>query len=159
MNNSEITIVLAEETDLQAILELQHLAYLSEAKLLNDFSIPPLRETIEDTRRQYSEGVILKAITPSGRIVGSVRGREADGTLHVGKLMVHPDHQGKGIGSRLLREIEKHCPVPRYELFTSGKSARNISLYERMGYVRFSEKLLTPELKMVYLEKINDCNE
>ena len=152
--NSEISIVPAEEADLQSILELQHLAYLSEARLLNDFSIPPLRETIEETRTQFSECVILKAVTPSGEIVGSVRGRAVDGTLHVGKLMVHPDHQGRGIGSVLLRVIENYCPYQRYELFTSARSTRNIALYERMGYVRFAEKPLTPDVQLVYLEKV-----
>lgn len=156
MNPPEIIIVPAEESDLQTILELQHLAYLSEARLLNDYTIPPLRETMEDTRKQFSESVILKAVTQSGDIVGSVRGRLAGETLFVGKLMVHPDHQGKGIGGRLLREIEIACPAARYELFTSSKSVRNIALYERLGYVRFSEKAATPDLNIVYLEKFHD---
>ncbi len=150
---SKITIVPAEEADLRSILELQHLAYLSEARLVNDFTIPPLMETLEDTRKQFATGVILKAVTAAGEIVGSVRGRADGETLHVGKLMVHPERQGQGIGGRLLREIEVVCPFPRYELFTSSKSERNIALYERAGYVRFAEKAVTPELIMVFLEK------
>ena len=41
-------IVQAEEADLEAILELQRLAYQGEARLLNDFSIPPLMQTLEE---------------------------------------------------------------------------------------------------------------
>ena len=146
-------ILRAERDDLSAILTLQLLAYQSEAKLLNDFTIPPLRETLDDVRRQFAGGIILKAITPSGDVIGSVRGTVNEGTLHIGKLMVHPEHQGKGLGGRLLREIEKYSPQPRYEFFTSTKSARNISLYEKNGYVQYFTKELTPEIQLVYLEK------
>lgn len=150
----DTTIILrADRDDLSAILDLQHLAYQSEAKLLNDFTIPPLRETLDDVWRQFRDGIILKAVTPSGEIVGSVRGIVKGGTLHIGKLIVHPDHQGKGLGGMLLREIEKYYPLLRYELFTSTKSTRNISLYEKNGYVQYSTKALTPEVQLVYLEK------
>ena len=45
-------IVRAERPDLEEILRLQYLAYQSEARLLNNFSIPPLREKLEDLVRQ-----------------------------------------------------------------------------------------------------------
>ena len=37
----------AKAADLPDILDLQYLAYQSEAKLLNNFSIPPLQEKLE----------------------------------------------------------------------------------------------------------------
>ena len=67
-------IVQAEEADLEAILELQRLAYQSEARLLNDFSIPPLMQTLEEMKEELRNGVFLKAVDAGGRIVGSVRG-------------------------------------------------------------------------------------
>jgi hypothetical protein len=78
-----ITILRAERGDLPAILALQHLAYQSEAKLLNDFTIPPLRETLDDVSRQFAGGIILKAITPPDGIIGSVRGIVNEGTSFV----------------------------------------------------------------------------
>lgn len=50
--------------------------------------------------------------------------RELDGTAYIGKLMVHPELRGRGYGSALLREIEKHFPKTRCELFTSTRSLR-----------------------------------
>lgn len=146
-------IAKAEEGDLPAILDLQRLAYQSEARLLGNVRIPPLLQTLEDMREEFRCGVFLKALDEGGNIVGSVRGFARDGTLFVGKLMVHPDHQRQGLGSRLLRELEKVCPQPRLELFTSDRSAANIRLYERNGYARFSEKAVSPDLTFVYLEK------
>ena len=69
------------------------------------------------------------------------------------KLMVLPEKQGRGIGTQLLVAIEKSCPKPRYELFTSNISIRNLKLYEGLGYRRFREEQVTPELKFVYMEK------
>ena len=148
-----IRIAKAEEGDLPAILDLQRLAYQSEARLLGNVRIPPLLQTLEDMREEFCRGVFLKALDEGGNIVGSVRGFARDGTLFVGKLMVHPDHQRQGLGSRLLLELEKVCPQPRLELFTSDRSAANIRLYERNGYARFSEKAVSPDLTFVYLEK------
>lgn len=149
-----VDICVAGIADLEAVLALQRVAYLSEAKLLNDFSIPPLLETMEDTERQFHAGVFLKAVDAAGELVGSVRGRVENGTLHIGKLMVHPRLQGRGIGGRLLEEIGARCPQPRQELFTSALSARNLSLYERHGFVRFREAVTASGLRMVFLERL-----
>lgn len=89
-------IVRAERPDLEEILRLQYLAYQSEARLLNNFSIPPLREKLEDLVRQFEAGMaFLKTVDTNGDLVGSVRARAAQGTVYVGKLMVHPQHQAK----------------------------------------------------------------
>ena len=135
-------IVQAEEADLEAILELQRLAYQGEARLLNDFSIPPLMQTLEEMKEEFRSGIFLKAVDEKGKIVGSVRGTLRGDTLLIGKLMVHPEHQGNGLGSCLL-----------LELFTSNKSLRNLCLYERNGYTRCAEKAVSPALTLIFLEK------
>ena len=153
-----IQIEKAIETDLNEILNLQRLAYQSEAILLNNFSIPPLMQTLEEVQQEFAHGVFLKAVI-DGQIIGSVRGYIQDGTLHIGKLIVHPEYRGKGIGTQLLQAIEDACPDCRYELFTSAKSEKNIRLYERQGYCRFAEKQVNPELRFVYLEKAGARHE
>lgn len=143
----------AEREDLQDILDLQYLAYQSEARLFNNMDIPPLKQTLEDVINEYKKGTILKAVDEKGKIIGSVRGYLKDGTVYIGKLMVHPQYQGKGIGTKLLLSIEREFPVYRYELFTSTKSKRNIELYEKLGYKVYSERNISEELRFVYLEK------
>ncbi len=138
--------------DLEEILALQYLAYQTEAELLGNYDIPPLKQTLPEIRDEYEKGVILKAVE-NGRIIGSVRAYKENGTVFIGKLMVHPDHRKRGIGTALLRAAEAACPSARYELFTSVKSAGNIRLYERSGYARFAERDAAPGLRFVYLEK------
>ena len=142
----------AEFGDLEDILDLQYLAYQTEAEMLNDYEIPPLKQTISEIRDEYDKGTILKAVE-NGRIIGSVRVCRENGTGFIGKLMVHPDYRKRGIGTALLRAAETACPSGRYELFTSDRSLNNIRLYEKSGYRRFKEKDAKPGLRFVYLEK------
>lgn len=146
-------ILEAMKYDLEPILKLQYLAYQSEAKLLNDYKIQPLVQTLSEIESEYEKGVILKGVTEDGTIIGSVRGYTEGNTLYIGKLIVHPDMQGRGYGKQLLASIEALYPDYRYELFTSSKSTRNLCLYESRGYVRFLEKEVGSGLKLIYLEK------
>jgi GNAT superfamily N-acetyltransferase len=124
-----VKIEKAAGEDLKEILALQYLAYQSEAELLGDPNIPPLKQSLPEVEAEYKRGVILKAVEADSRIIGSVRGYVENGTLYIGKLIVQPDRQGESIGSALLSEIERVCPAERCELFTSEKSAGNLHFY------------------------------
>ena len=50
-----------------------------------------------------------------------------NGTVYIGKLMVHPEKQHQGVGTKLLIEIESKYPQYRYELFTSIIEAKKYS--------------------------------
>jgi ribosomal protein S18 acetylase RimI-like enzyme len=143
----------AGHSDLEEILALQKLAYQSEAALLNDWTIQPLTQSLDEVEREFFGGIILKMTDDGGRIVGSLRCRAAGGTGYIGKVIVHPDRQNGGLGSQLMRELERVCPCPRYELFTSAGSPRNLRFYRKLGYVSFQEKEHAPGLTMVYFEK------
>jgi len=148
-----MTIIKAEQQDLQEILNLQYLAYQSEAKIVNNPFIQPLTQTLQEVQQEYKEGFFIKAVNEDGKIIGSVRAYSKNGTLYIEKLIVRPDFQGQGIGTKLLLEMECKYPHQRYELFTSSKSIRNIKLYERLGYLIFKEQSVSDELSFVYLQK------
>ena len=48
-------IIKAEYGDLKQILELQYLAYQSEAALFGSKDIPPLKETLDELQEQYKK--------------------------------------------------------------------------------------------------------
>jgi len=148
-----VIVELADIGDAEEILALQKLAYQSEAALVGDYSIPPLTQTLEDLQGCFGEWTILK-IVQGRRIVGSVRGMVQDGTGHIGRLIVHPSYQRRGLGTRLMQEIESRLRVAtRLELFTGEKSKGNIRLYERLGYRIFRRKKESDRLTLVYMEK------
>ena len=143
----------AQKEDLKEILELQYLAYQSEAKLFGNMDIPPLKQTIEEVYDEFQKGTILKAVDDEGSIIGSVRAYQKNGTVYIGKLMVHPKMQRKGIGTKLLLEIENEFPNQKYEPFTSTKIIDNIQLYEKLGYKKYKEEAVSQKLQFVFFQK------
>lgn len=67
-------IVRATQDDAPEILALQKIAYVSEAEIYDDFDIPPLHQTLEETRGEFQNWTVLKALIQDS-IVGSVRAR------------------------------------------------------------------------------------
>ena len=143
----------AQVEDAAIILNLQKLAYLSEAEIYNNDSIPPLTQTLAQITAEFDNQIFLKA-TLQGKIVGSVRAYMAEGVCHIGRLVVHPDVQNKGIGTRLMNEIETGFDkAQRFELFTGDNSQRNIYLYHKLGYKEVRRQKFQENLVLVFLEK------
>ena len=140
-------------SDAEEILFLQKSAYRSEAEIYNDFNIPPLVQTLESIKNDFENQIFLKAVI-NRKIIGSVRAFGKEGTSYVGRLIVHPDFQNQGIGTKLMKEIEgvfKTCQ--RFELFTGDRSDRNLYLYKKLGYKIFNNGKITGQTNIVYLEK------
>jgi GNAT superfamily N-acetyltransferase len=145
----------AELNDLPSILKLQKLAFQSEAELVGDYFIPPLTQTLDSMEEDFISGVVLKAFESGNpnEIIGSVRGRFSENTLYIGKLIVNPSFQNQGIGTALLLKIESLYPKMRYELFTSDRSSKSLSLYIKNGYAEFKQEPLNETANIVFLEK------
>ncbi len=140
--------------DARDILELQRLAYQSEAAIYGDWSIPPLTQTLDGMKDDIVRQLCLKAVL-DGKLVGSVRGVRNGDTCEIGRLIVHPAIQGRGIGSRLMEAIEgAFAGVRRFELFTGHRSERNIRLYRKLGYAVFRTDRISDNLQLVFMEKM-----
>jgi ribosomal protein S18 acetylase RimI-like enzyme len=143
----------ATVSDAEELLALQKLAYRSEAEIYNDFSIPPLIQTLESLEEDFKNQLFLKAVL-GGRIIGSVRACSKERTCYIGRLIVHPDFQNRGIGTRLMNDIERiFNGCKRFELFTGDKSERNLRLYQKLGYRIFKTSKITDQTNIVSLEK------
>ncbi len=149
----DLTIEPATVDDAEQILELQRLCYRAEAERYDDRTLPPLTETLSDLLSAYATHAILVARL-GAEIVGSVRGHLVGDTCHVGRLMVHPRLQRRGLGTRLMRALEERfAGCARFALFTGHLSEGNLRLYERLGYISLREEPISPRIRLVYLEK------
>jgi ribosomal protein S18 acetylase RimI-like enzyme len=150
-----VTVERAAAGDAGEILVLQRAAYQSEALRYDTPRLPPLTQTLDELRRDFDEQIVLKA-TIGGRIVGSVRARVDGNTGFIGRLIVAPDLQRQGIGSRLMAEIEAALGprVARFELFTGDRSEGNLTLYRRLGYTACGRRPDVDGVTLVLLEKL-----
>jgi ribosomal protein S18 acetylase RimI-like enzyme len=159
MGQKQEIISKASVDDIEEILALQKIAYVSEAEIINDFSIPPLQQTMGDILLEFNHQAFLKA-TLEQRIVGSVRCYLEGETCHIGKLIIHPQHQNLGIGTQLLLAAERHfSQARRFELFTGQKSAKNLHIYRKNNYRIFKNRKISDKLTFVFLEKFQDTSQ
>jgi ribosomal protein S18 acetylase RimI-like enzyme len=130
-----VQIKRATISDAEEILALQKQAFHSEAQLHDNFNIPPLVQTLDSIIEDFSKYEFYKSVL-NNRIIGAVKVRLLkNNQLWIGRLVVHPVHQGKGIGRNLMLFIEtKYAGAAGFELFTAQKSVRNIKFYEGLGY-------------------------
>ena len=144
----------AKVEDAEEILKLQKLAYQSEAEIYSDYSIAPLTQSIREIEAEFEKQIFLKASADDGKIVGSIRAYERQGTCFIGRLIVHPAFQNQGIGTSLMHEIERRFEqARRFELFTGQRSAKNLHLYRKEGYKIFKSQRLTEDVTLVFMEK------
>ena len=145
----------AELGDLDKILELQKICYQENAIRYNDDNIQPLTQTLGDLEKEFNEQLFLK-IEIDSKIIGSVRAFSKNNICYIGKLIVHPEHQNMGHGTKLMKEIERRFDkVQKYELFTGFRDDKNIYLYKKLGYKIFKENIINDNLKLVFMEKDN----
>lgn len=141
--------------DLEEILEVQYLAFKSEAEELNNFNIEPLHQKLDEIKKEYYKGIILKGII-NNKIIGSIRGYFNNNTCYIHKLFIHPDFRGLGYANQLLKFLEdyfleKHENF-RFELYTSAISNRNLKLYKNNNYKIFKKEMIMGS-PFVYFEK------
>ena len=96
---------------------------------------PGAAGVVRRPRRSLDEWTTFVA-RAGGRLVGSSRGRAEGDVWDVGRVMVAPDLQGRGLGRYLLTLIEDAAPaeVTSYQLFTGAGSVDNIRMYKKAGY-------------------------
>jgi len=132
---SEWEIVPATRADVGELFTLQRACWVQEALANDTLGIPALHETLDDlvdSLQSWRTYVVRVA----GRLVGAVRAKLDGDEWDVGRLMVAPDLQGRGLGRVLLEYVESVAPTEAtsYRLFTGGESAENLRMYKKAGY-------------------------
>lgn len=152
-----VKIEVASVKELPEILKLQKMAFLSEARMLNNFNITPLTQTLEEL--EYESGnctVLIGREETSRQIIGSIRAYEDRERVYVGKLIVHPHYQNRGLGTKLLQAIESYSKNKIFQLHTISKNFKNLYIYQKAGYTEFKREKISENITFVYLQK-NSC--
>jgi len=148
-----LAIERAFTADAPEILALQKIVYSNEAEIYNDYTLTPLRQSLDQLRKDFETRTFLKAMM-GGKIVGSVRGRLEGDTADIGWLIIHPYFWGRGIGTRLLGAIEECFPsARRFETFMGEKARYTMVPFQNLGYAPFRQEMVSEHRERVYFEK------
>jgi len=149
-----ITIREATPADAAAIADLTRRAFAQQAALYDDDSLPPLSDTAETVLGALERGVVLVAEDTTGAVVGSVRGEMRGECCLVGRLVVEPRLQGRGVGRALASALEARFQhAASFEIFTGHRSEPALHLYESLGYERVRTEPVHERLSLVFLSK------
>ncbi|WP_135458209.1 GNAT family N-acetyltransferase [Mycobacterium sp. DL99] len=135
------SVVTLSVRDAGELLTLQRAAYVTEAQAHDDLSLPPLMQSLDELTTELAKPAVAAfgLRDDAQRLIAAVRVYlfPADPhTAELGRLVVAPDMQGRGRGSRLLELVEGRLPeqVTDLRLFAGERSLGNLRLYSRFGY-------------------------
>jgi len=140
------------ETDVDQVRRFLRLCWLDTYKgILPDSTINKVLNTWQ------SPGSILAAIRRAslffagyfedGEIVGLVNaGKRDESTLVIFQIYVHPSHQRKGIGSKLLQQaLDRFPEVLKVVLDVEVGNKKGISFYEKHGFKQVGREAIDVE--------------
>jgi tRNA (guanine37-N1)-methyltransferase len=148
-------IVPGTRADAPELLVLQRACWVQEAIANDSLDIPALHETLEVVVESFATWTWY-VVRAAGRLVGAARGR-LDGTAwDIGRVMVAPDLQGRGLGRALLEHVQAVAPAEAtsYALFTGSGSVDNLRMYKKAGF-RLRSDLPAPPGAVVLTKRIS----
>lgn len=123
----------ATPDDAQAISDLVKKAYAHWVPILGRTPIPMLADytlAVEDNRFDLLEA--------RGHLVALVETEVRPDDFLIVNVAVDPDHQGSGLGRRLLEHADALALAAgrrTVRLYTSSKMASNVQLYKTLGFI------------------------
>lgn len=151
----EWEIVPATRADAPELLVLQRACWVQEAIANDSLEIPALHETLETVVASL-DSWSWYVVRAAGRLVGAVRGRLEGEVWDIGRVMVAPDLQGRGLGRTLLEHVQAVAPAAAtsYSLFTGAGSVDNLRMYKKAGF-RLRADLVAPPGAVVLTKRIS----
>jgi GNAT superfamily N-acetyltransferase len=146
-------ILPATPDDAPLILDLQMRAFAEEARLCKTSEIPPLTEDLASVERDIRSQTVLTA-REGNRIIASARGILEGRVCSIQRVGVAPTHHGRGIGTALLRAIERaHPRAERFKLTTNTAVPGNVEFYQGLGYVVVEFTRLSETITLAQMSK------
>jgi ribosomal protein S18 acetylase RimI-like enzyme len=147
-----VRIVLETDTPVaQRVLEIQRAAYAVEAGLVGYDAIPPLHETLSELQGQP---LIFLGVSCDQVLAGVLGYRRHGDTVDIDRLAVDPSFVGRGLATKLLRELfVRERDATKFTVSTGFGNQPAIDLYERFGFRQVGLGQPEPGVRIVLLER------
>lgn len=135
-----------------ALLDLQSVSYVVEARLIGFYDIPPLNDTF-DTLKKSKE--TFYGYYVQQQLAGAISFIRDGDMLDIHRMMVHPDYFRKGIAGALLAFVEQvENGIRHIVVMTGTKNEPAKNLYKKHGFVETEQKEVVPGVPMTSFKKI-----
>ena len=122
----------ATEADFSGLLHVQQAAF---GEYANVYTVSGWTTETLDSLREDARGKHIFVAEAEGAVVGSVRFWTVAGVCIIRLLSVSPAHQGHGVATSLIREIERVATdAHKFFACTMLRTGRNIHLFMSLGY-------------------------
>ena len=133
------------------VLNIQILSYNVEAKIIDFYDIPPLKDTVQSLQQC---GETFYGYYLNKELCGVISIKVEDRVIDIHRLMVHPKHFRKGIAKKLLNFIE--IELESFEAIVVSTGTKNepaVSFYLRNGFFKIEETMITEYLSLTTFKK------
>ena len=138
---------LSHRNDAVQLWKVQRRAYRIEADLIGFDGIPPLHESLDEMLAQPLRWLGIRV---DGCIVAALGYTVGGGACDIDRLVVDPDHFGRGYGSALVAAL-LDCPRITVSTGTANTPARR--LYEKLGFQVIDELEIAPGVTVARYER------
>ncbi|MBM7655932.1 GNAT family N-acetyltransferase [Neobacillus cucumis] len=147
-------IIPSKHMEAYELLKLQKEAFHSDLIKYKDYFQSPAAESLNyfilkmQTSLHYS-------IFVDGRLAGGICVvKQTKDHYYLYRIFLGSEFQNKGLGSKILQELEKQFPhVKKWSLDTPKDNRRNRHFYEKLGYIKTGEQQITKYLTLIFYEK------
>ncbi|XSG73821.1 GNAT family N-acetyltransferase [Herpetosiphon llansteffanensis] len=146
MERQPVQVRLASQADYPAVIEVTYAAYAAQ-RAKSELYAYVYTETVESltaSQAKHPNWQIL-VVEEADQLVAAVRVgtfKPTDTDLHLWRLSVTPEAQGRGYGKLLVQTVEQWASAQGYQSISLGAlevSPENQAMYERWGY-RYHER-------------------
>jgi len=141
----------AVSADAAAVRALTRTAYSKWVSLIGREPLPMTADYDRAVARH-----IIDLWEEDGQLLALIEVIPAADHLLIENIAVRPDHQGKGVGERLLLHAEglaRSMGLDEIQLYTNAAFASNLEFYSRRGYQEYRRGTVVPGSVTVYMRK------
>lgn len=135
----------------QEVLNIQIPSYNVEAKIIDFYDIPPLKDTVQSLQQC---GETFFGYYLNKELCGVISIKTDGRIIDIHRLMVHPKHFRKGIAEKLLNFIE--VELGKFEVIvvsTGTQNAPAVAFYLKNGFLKTEEIQITEFLSLTTFKK------
>ncbi|HLR75537.1 MAG TPA: GNAT family N-acetyltransferase [Virgibacillus sp.] len=133
------------------VLNIQIPSYNVEAKIIDCYDIPPLKDTVESLQQC---GETFFGYYLNKELCGVISIKAGDRIIDIHRLMVHPKHFRKGIAKKLLSFIEVELEnIEAIIVSTGTKNTPAVAFYLKNGFLKTEETRITECLSLTSFKK------